>query len=173
MLPLGRFLAVPVLAVSSAQGAKPADQPPRPEVVKVTIELNKTVEPISLVSKNIFKITITNTAAFTLYIYKDLQFGITVFLKDKNHHSLKPRVVGDLCPPPPPKPGESVYLPIEPLQSVSLVYDRSPDELGVKRPGKYFATGYYFRYLTRDPDHTHPSLREIPLKSNTIEFTVK
>jgi hypothetical protein len=168
-----KLIFIPLFSIFCGYCAAPSNAKPKPTVVAIYIELVKSNKTITCESTNIFKLTITNNALFTLYIYKDLEFGTTVFIQDDKHHDIPQQVVGDLCPPPPPRPGENIYTAIEPSKSVSIIYNRSLGDLGVTKPGRYFATGYYFRHLTRDPEHAHPSLRDEPLTSNTIELIVK
>jgi len=162
-------------AVLGAQPQERAKTPSKTPVVRVSIELTPSAKEISADSSCIFKITITNLAKFTLYIYKDLEFGTTVFMQDSKHRDIPQEIIGDLCPPPPPPPGanETIFMPIEPGKSVSTIYNRSLSDLGVHKPGQYFATAYYYRYLTTDPKHAFPALRDVPLISTPIEITVK
>ena len=118
-----------------------------------------------------FEATLTNTSKSDIQIYRTLLYGLAIQLFDESGKQIAPRVIGDLCPPPPPKPHESPFVTVHPSQSISVVYDRSIEDLGIEHAGIYYASASY--NYTLIPSHkAYPSLTKHPIQSEKIKVTV-
>ncbi|HNX89835.1 MAG TPA: hypothetical protein PKH58_12200 [Paludibacteraceae bacterium] len=118
-----------------------------------------------------FEATLANTSKSDIKIYRTLLYGLTIELFDGSGKQIAPRVTGDLCPPAPPNPHESPFVTVHPCQSISVVYDRSIEDLGIEHAGIYYALASYNYTLT--PTHkAYPSLTKHPIQSEKIKVTI-
>jgi len=127
----------------------------------------------SLLADDTFEVTLLNISKSNIYIYKDLAYGLTIHIFDSKGRAIQPKVIGDLCPPPPPVQGELPFVAIAPGKSVSVVYERSFDDLGITEPGNYQAAAAYYYSLNKGPNDKYPSFVRHPITSDKIQFTFK
>jgi len=157
------------LILVSALSTLETKEPSRKNVVLQV----KIIPAKSLLADDTFEITLLNMSKHNIYIYKNLGYGSTIHLFDSKGKAIQPKVIGDLCPPPPPVQGELPFVAIAPGKSVFVVYERSFEDLGITEPGIYQAAAAYYYSLNKGPNDKYPSLVRHPITSDKIQFTFK
>lgn len=154
----------------TAQSASPVHgEATQPQVLQIKLSI---VQPeLKEDSKDVFEVSVFNISDHAIWIYKNLSYGMEIWIKDSEGKDLTHSSTGPLCPPPPPD-GED-FVQLLPGKTLVTRDDRSLRDLGVQRSGKYSAVASYYYRVVIEHGHKFLNLVDRPMSSIAIGFEVR